>query len=291
MQHPYFIRPGIARSILILLVLALVIVIGGYLFLASRDRAVTRSRQQRTVSSATAVPHILITEYAVSELDKIPADALFVQSLNTPATYELISHHQGSDPLPGATHLISFKSYQAIVNAFNQKTIPADAKVVLYDNERWPGTPVAEQQQPFVYVQKAAELVHKHGLLFADSPAADLNTTLEGNKQYNNYNGYLHLQLATLAKYADIFDIQAQRAGSVSAYVSFADAAYAQARASNKTAIILLGVTTADNQTSQDIIDDILQTRGMVDGYWLNVINGPSVLNPVIQKFPSAASY
>ena len=222
----------------------------------------------------------MIAEYAVTELSKVPADRSFVQSLNTPATYELISRHQGEDLLPRATHLVSFESYQAIVDAFNQGKIPINVRGILYDNERWPGTPVAEQQQPFVYVQKAAALVHQHGLLFANSPAPDLNTTLEGNKQYNNYEGYIHLHLATLAKYADIFDIQAQRAGSVSSYVSFANAAYAQARAANETGVILLGITTADNQTPQDIIDDVQQTRRMIDGYWLNIINGPTVLNP-----------
>jgi hypothetical protein len=284
-------RRSSVRAFFILIAFVLVSMIGLYMFLVSNGHTTAQDQQRNAQPVAGSAPHILITEYAVRELDKVPADVPFVQSLNAPSTYELISLHQGNDLLPNATHLVSFESYQAIANAFKQKAIPADARVVLYDNERWLGTPVVEQQQPFGYVQKAAELVHQHGLLFANSPAPDLNTTLAGNKQYNNYNGYLHLHLATLAKYADIFDIQAQRSGSVSAYVSFANAAYAQARAVNKTAVILLGVTTADNQTSQDIIDDIRQTRGMVDGYWLNVINGPSVLNPVIQKWPSAGLY
>jgi hypothetical protein len=158
--------------------------------------------------------------------------------------------------------------------------------VILYDNEAWPGTPLIEQQKPFTYVPLAEQLVHQHGLLFMNTPAADLKSVLDPIAS-DNYTGYLQTKLATLSKYTDIFEIQAQNTQTVSKYISFATQAMKQARDANSHAIILLGITAkTGGPTSQELIQEIQSTNGLTDGYWFNVIGGTTGVNvalPVIQ--------
>jgi hypothetical protein len=52
----------------------------------------------------------------------------------------------------------------------------------------------------------------------------------------------------------------------------------AQARAANRHAFILLGITT-NGETAQDLISEVTATRAIADGYWLNIIGG----NPGVQ--------
>jgi hypothetical protein len=96
-----------------------------------------------------------------------------------------------------------------------------------------------------------------------------------------NYSGYLAEHLATLARYADVFDIQAQHAGSPASYTAFAKAAVAQARAANGHAFILLGITT-NRETAQDLISEVTATDTMADGYWFNIIGGSSGVQTAI---------
>jgi hypothetical protein len=229
---------------------------------------------QPDARTSVSVEHWLIEEYAATELSRTPAGMDFVRALDNPSTYEILTRHSGPDLLPKATHVDDFDSYAAIRAAFAEHAVPADVKAVLYDDERWPGTPGNEQLQPFTYVRQAEALVHQHGLAFINTPAPDLSTTLNPGHR-GNYSGYLQERLATLAGYADIFDIQAQHAGSVASYIAFAKAAVAQARAANRHAIILLGITT-DGETSQDLISEVTATKAIADGYWFNIIGGNS---------------
>ncbi len=267
-----------------LLAAVLVLVCAGGCGRSGPQRAQPDAAAPRPDTAGSEVRHWLIEEYAAIELSRTPAGMDFVRALDNPSTYEILTRHTGPDLLPRATHVDDFDSYAAIQAAFAAHAIPSDVKAILYDDERWPGTPVSEQLQPFTYVRKAEALVHEHGLAFIDTPAPDLNTTLHPG-QHGNYSGYLQERLAALAGYADIFDIQAQHAGSVASYIAFAKAAVAQARAANSRAVILLGITT-NGETSQDLISEVTATRAIADGYWFNVIGGnPGVETaiPVIQ--------
>jgi hypothetical protein len=223
-------------------------------------------------SAASPVGHWVIAQYAAIELSHTAVGAEFVRAVNNPSSYEILSRHPGHDVLPKATHVEDFDSYQAIREAFLQGTIPAGVQGILYDNERWPGTPLVEQQNPFSYVQQAGALVHRHGLIFINSPAADLNSTLNP-AHHGNYSGYLQEKLGALARFADVFDVQAQHAGPVASYVAFAKAAVAQARDANPQAVVLLGITT-NGETSQELIAEVDGTRTIAAGYWFNIIGG-----------------
>jgi hypothetical protein len=235
--------------------------------------------------AAPMVRHWLIEEYAAAELSRTPVGARFVRGIDKPSTYEILTQHVGPDVLPKAINVDDFDSYPAISAAFSQGAIPAGVRGILYDDERWPGTPLIEQQHPFSYAGQAAALVHEHGLLFISTPAPDLNTSVNP-AHHGNYSGYLQEKLGRLAQHADIFDVQAQHAATVAGYISFAKAAAAQARKANPHAVVLLGITT-NGETSQDLIAEVDGTRTVADGYWLNVIGGSAGVSTALPLLAS----
>lgn len=241
------------------------------------------------------IAHMMITQDAAGALAASGANgAALVAALNKPETYEVIRQGRAErDLLPAATHVESFKSYAAIQSALAGRAVPSDVRVIQYDDEHWPGTPAAEQKLPFHYVPLAEKLVHQHGLMFMNTPGADLDQVLDP-KAGNQYSAYLAERLPGLAKFADVFEIQAQNAKSVAQYQSFARQAVRRAKQANASAIILLGVTAKGDggPPSSVITSEIARTASISDGYWLNIpgtANGSSsgvpIAIPVIRDF------
>jgi hypothetical protein len=175
-----------------------------------------------------------------------------------------------------AVRYASFKSVEAIRTALDGGQLGPQVQGILYDNERWPFTPVAEQRNPAWHEKVAADLAHRNGLLFLAAPAVDLVGVLAPNRAGNRYELYLALGLAADAsRHADIFDIQAQGAErDTRLYSNFVRAAAAQARQSNPKVLLLAGVSTNPNGqrvTADDILRAIAATRDAVDGYWFNI--------------------
>lgn len=169
----------------------------------------------------------------------------------------------------------SFTSYKAIRSAFDSKAIGPDVRAILYDNEGWEFTPREEQADPARFTRAAAALVHRHRLLLITAPAVDLTRTLAPGPE-KRYDAYLRLNLAAdAARYADVYDIQAQGSQrNVKRFSAFVRAAAAQARAANPKVLIFAGISTnpsGQRVTSDDIVRAIDATRKTVDGYWFNV--------------------
>ena len=67
---------------------------------------------------------------------------------DNPQTFLIVkSAHPAKDPLlPNATYVMSFANYQQL----RMRSFRVDSplhQVVLYDDEKWPSTPVAQQQR------------------------------------------------------------------------------------------------------------------------------------------------
>jgi hypothetical protein len=174
-----------------------------------------------------------------------------------------------------AQQVRSFTSYAHIKHAFEKGSIDPDVRAIMYDNEGWSFTPSAEQHDPANFVKLAAQLVHEHHLLFIATPAVDLTRVLAPGPE-KRYEAYLRLNLAAdSARYADVYNIQAQ--GSIrnlEQYSSFVRSAAEQARAANPNVTILAGISTnpsGQHVTADDIIHAIDATRQYVAGYWFNV--------------------
>jgi hypothetical protein len=169
----------------------------------------------------------------------------------------------------------SFASYATMLSSFQDNTLVPGEQAIMYDNEAWSMTPPTEQENPALYEKLAANLVRSAGFLFIAAPALDLVKVIEpGCSPF--WQCYLDLGLAASgARYADVFDIQAQSLeNDATKYADFVSKAAAQARRANPKVTVLAGISTDPNgQTTSEgaILGAIAATRGVVDGYWFNI--------------------
>lgn len=182
-----------------------------------------------------------------------------------------------------------FPSYAEMKRAFDTGSVRSDVRAILYDNEAWEFTPGDEQRSFAEYNEKAAALVHSHGLTFISTPATDLVRILAPNSTEKRYDAFLRLGIiGVAARYADVVDIQAQGSEmGVGRYASFVSAAAAQARAANPNVQVLAGISTnpSGHRVSADIVLRAIEaTRHIVDGYWFNVPQ-PSAYCPSCNDF------
>jgi hypothetical protein len=193
-------------------------------------------------------------------------------------------------PSWNAIPIISFKSFGAIRDALQMGAIGPEIRGIMYDYEKWQFTPEEEQRNAAGYVKQAADLVHARGLLFLAAPAVNLVTVMapaEDRKRLGDT--YLRLGIAAgAARYADVFDIQAQRFEyDTDLYAKFVRQAAAQARRANPNVMVLAGVSTqpfGPRVTADDIFRAIAATRDVVDGYWFNIPK-PSAYSPHATEF------
>ena len=173
-----------------------------------------------------------------------------------------------------------FKSYADFGHAVAASEIPAGVRWVMYDNERWPQTPVSEQENPAHYEALFAGLAHLHGYKVILAPAQDLvfGLTKPGvSASSPAWQRYLALGLATAsARAGDMFEIQAQsdelgQYRSAATYTTFVSKAAAQARAANSRVVILAGLSTQRVTSASQLAQDFTATRSLVAGYWLNI--------------------
>ena len=210
-------------------------------------------------------------------------------------------HSETSSP---GQEVADFRSYAAFQTMITQGTIPAGVHWVLYDNERWSPTPLAEQADPVRYEQLFADLAHRHGYKVILAPAQDLVLVYDRNGLHDGsttWQPYLSMGLAsTSARYGDIYEIQAQRYEMSSfrsqrAYARFVAAAAAQARAANPGIVIYAGLSTQRVTSAAQLLRDYLSTRGLVDGYWLNIPQygqpgPPALADQFFRDLPASAS-
>lgn len=169
---------------------------------------------------------------------------------------------------------ITFESYQAIVAAFDDGALPGPYKAVLYDNERWAGTPLDEQRHPARYMAMTGHLLHRHGLLYIATPAPDLMWSV--GRPADSYSAFVSAGIpAAAARYADILDLQGQiRETDVGTYSSFVRLAAAQARTANPRVKVVIGIRTNPGTTAMVLAYRATESAG--EGYWLNVNGIPS---------------
>jgi hypothetical protein len=175
-----------------------------------------------------------------------------------------------------AVTFASFTKFGAIRSALQSGGLAQDVSGIMYDYERWPFTPEDEQRNSAGYVKQAAEIVHARGLQFLTAPAVNLVGVMAPQDQGPRYELFVRLGIAAdAARYADVFDIQAQGSERNTAlYANFVRQAAAQARQANPKVLVLAGISTqpsGQQVTADDVLRAIAATRDSVDGYWLNI--------------------
>jgi hypothetical protein len=146
---------------------------------------------------------------------------------------------------------------------------------VLYDDEDWPLTPKAQQEDPAKYEAEGYRLSRERGVVFIAAPAMDLVRVLDPGGSGSVVQRFLSLDIIGQAAHdADVVDIQAQGLEGGAQYATFVAAAARQARAANPDVKVLAGLSTNPSGraiSSTVLAEDADAVRGVVDGYWLNI--------------------
>jgi hypothetical protein len=211
-----------------------------------------------------------------SALAQVAADPAVRELLGRARVYEILGPAQqpfgGVDTLPVAV----FSAAADLEGAVGREELPPGTSAVLYDPEAWSFTPAAEQRDLPRAMARAAGLAHGQGLPIIIAPALSLTTVLAANSRAPRWRRYLELGLAAAAaEAADEVELQAQSLErDTRTYASFVKAAAEQARAANPRVRLLAGLSTnppGDRVTGRQLSAAVRATRGLVDGYWLNI--------------------
>jgi hypothetical protein len=174
-----------------------------------------------------------------------------------------------------ATPIRNYKSYAAFSQDIANGAIPSSVHWVMYDNENWSYTPKSEAQDPAKYMKLFADLAHQHSLKVYEVPARDVVTTAGAacrpQSGENVDQAYIRCQIPADARYADIYEIQAQAdQSSVTAYTNLVAEAKNQVRAQAPNIVVMSGLTTDRGDTIAQIVNCWKATHTGVQGYWMN---------------------
>lgn len=185
------------------------------------------------------------------------------------------------------TQMQGFQSYAAFSSAVAGGSIPSGVVAVRYDNEKWPGTPVVEQNDPATYMTKFTNLAHAHHYIVVLTPARDLmavsTAVCHTGSGESTDHAYLRCGIPAEAVNtgAEVFEIQSQADETNTAtYTSFTRAVLTQARGASAKVVILAGLTTMRAGDTAALMEagatSVIGQSGHpnVAGFWLNVHSG-----------------
>jgi hypothetical protein len=185
-------------------------------------------------------------------------------------------------PVPSVPGIVEptaiYKSYAAFAQDLAAGLLPKTVHTVLYDPEKWPGTPLAEQRDPRAYMLRFSLLARAHGLVPILAPARDLvlvpGAACPKRRGENLTRAYLRCGLATADAHAAVLVVQSQLDElSVPVFRHFLAVASRQARAGNPHVAVVAQLATApDGQaaTAEQLVAAARSVSGMVQGFSLN---------------------
>jgi hypothetical protein len=213
----------------------------------------------------------MLLDHAVLDMHTAGASQTLLNFVNQP--HNLVSTPvDESQPLINATRIQVFNSYAGIAQAIADHAIAANTEAVVYDNERFTGTPAAELEDPVRYCKMTAKLLHQHGLKYIASPGFDLSGRRPANGEW--FQQFVRAGLMNCARYADYLDIQDQLIQGTTTYARDARQAVALLHQINPRAKLLMGLSTSPSgrlDTPGQLWRAYQDTRRFVNGYWLNV--------------------
>jgi hypothetical protein len=210
-----------------------------------------------TAGAATTVGWVMSAGNVIQldQLDHITASHFF----NTPGSYDAGSSLVKSPVQPGyaATPVLTYTSYARFSSDIQNGSITFPYTWVMYDPEKWSGTPLNEQQNPVKYMTLFGKLAHAHGLKAMQAPALDLayvtgSVSPRLSRESANH-WYIRVNLAGAAAAAgDIYLLQDEsNTANLAVYDSLFGTARSQARAANPGVRVFSEVSTVNGTAAQ----------------------------------------
>jgi hypothetical protein len=128
-----------------------------------------------TPASATTTSNWVLTGWNIHQLDQL-SPAVAGHFFNTPGSYATGPNTATSPVSDGfaTTGALVYNSYAQFASDIANHAIAASYGWVMYDPEYWAQTPLPEQQNPALYMQKFGQLAHANGLKVIEAPGRDL---------------------------------------------------------------------------------------------------------------------
>jgi len=103
----------------------------------------------------------------VGELERLRAldPGLAGRVFDTPQTFALSAAGSPAGGFDRAVRTTSFGDENLLARAVSDGGLAQGTDAVIYDDEHWNLTPLAQQLHPSLYYHRAAEVAHRHGLL------------------------------------------------------------------------------------------------------------------------------
>jgi hypothetical protein len=209
--------------------------------------------------------------FTKAALDAVTANPQAEARLAGARIFEILKGNERPSTEVPVVPTMSFKS----VTTLRDTTVRRGIRAVIYDSEHWAQTPPDEQRDPAAFYQQAAAIAHARGLIFVATPAMDLvNAT--GGRAANPVQVFLARGIdGSVAKYADVVDIQAQSLErDPAAYRDFVARANDQINRANPAAAVVAGLSTNPHGaaiTAGMLVSDMTAVAGAVSGFWLNI--------------------
>lgn len=172
-----------------------------------------------------------------------------------------------------------YTSYATFAADVSSGRVPQSDRAVLFDIEKWPATPLAEQQNPPAYMVRFSKLARAHGLFPILAPARDLVLVHGASCQKlageDVAHAYLRCGLAGADAHAGALVVQSQvDQSSVSQFHNFVVLAARQARVRNPHVAVLAQLATAPLGRAASLTELVAAARSVsesVQGFSLNV--------------------
>ena len=126
-------------------------------------------------AATTTTSNWVMTGWNIHQLNQLNT-ALASHFFNTPTSYATGPAAATSPVSDGftASSVLIYNSYAQFAADLTSHAIAPTYTWVMYDPEYWAATPLAEQQNPALYMQQFGQLAHANGLKVIEAPGRDL---------------------------------------------------------------------------------------------------------------------
>jgi hypothetical protein len=236
-----------------------------------------------------------MTGWNIHQMDQLypPTASHF---FNTPGSYATGPGTATSPVSDGfaTSGVLAYTSYAQFASDIANHVIASSYQWVMYDLEEWSATPLAEQQNPALYMQEFGQLAHAHGLKVIEAPGRDLGlvpgSVCPEVPGENLDHWYLRCNIpAAAARSADLLVVQDQVNTTNPAEFDFLyGTARTQAQAANPRIVVDAEVSTAYGTATQMVT---AATSASADGIYINATTSTLAMTQRFLHLMQVAGY
>jgi hypothetical protein len=221
-------------------------------------------------------PAWIVTPGALLHLARAGLPWSVLHFFNRPSTLLLARQNGRFRLAPRATIAYTYDSGAALRAALARHQVPGNVRYLLLDLERWPLTPLSEQERPIATLRAALAAADAASRCVVFAPAVDLMASMgHGGTQASQIARFNQLIVAPAARLGDVLDVQSQQTEGTPLATVFAREAVTTSRSIQARDGLFVGLSTNPDGRLVSPADLLTLYRsgaaaGAI-GYWLNI--------------------